>query len=104
MYAIAMPAELVIAPEVESDIEEAFAWYEERRAGLGQEFLSCVDACVQAVCRDPEIYARVHKAYRRGLVRRFPYAVFYELAHDTVTVYGVFHTARNQKTWRQRLA
>ena len=34
-----MPVELVIAPEAESDIAEAYDWYEGRRAGLGEEFL-----------------------------------------------------------------
>lgn len=34
-----MAAELIIAPEAEQDIAEAYAWYEGRRTGLG-EFLS----------------------------------------------------------------
>ncbi|MEW6574359.1 MAG: hypothetical protein AB1374_12100 [Bacillota bacterium] len=37
-----MAAELVVAPEAEQDITDAYAWYEERRPGLGEEFLSCV--------------------------------------------------------------
>jgi hypothetical protein len=40
-----MPVELVIAPEAELDIAEAYVWYESHRAGLGEEFLSSVDAC-----------------------------------------------------------
>jgi plasmid stabilization system protein ParE len=100
-----MAAELIIAAEVEQDIREAYVWYEERRAGLGEEFLSCVEACVQRVCRSPEIHAIVHENYRRALVRRFPYAVFYEFDLDLniVTVYCVFHTARDPAKWRIRL-
>jgi len=70
-----MAAELIIAPEAEHDLAEAYAWYEGRRVGLGEEFLSCVDAC----------------------------AVFYEYVEGMVTVYGVFHTSRNPDKWRQRL-
>ena len=73
-----MAAELVVAPEAEQDISEAYGWYERQRTGLGEDFLSCVDACVQRICRTPEMHARIHEKYRRGLVRRFPYAVFYE--------------------------
>jgi hypothetical protein len=40
-----MPVELVIVPEAEADIADAYIWYEGRRAGLGEEFLSSVDAC-----------------------------------------------------------
>ena len=41
-----MAAELIIAPEAEFDISDAYGWYEERRIGLGEEFLSCTDACI----------------------------------------------------------
>jgi hypothetical protein len=37
-----MAVELVFAPEVRIDIGEANAWYEERRPGLGEDFLGCV--------------------------------------------------------------
>jgi plasmid stabilization system protein ParE len=98
-----MAAELIIAPEAGQDIAEAYAWYEGRRTGLGEEFLSGVDACIEAIRRMPEMHAVIHENYRRGLVRRFPYAVFYEYAEDTVIVYGVFHTSRDPDKWRQRL-
>jgi toxin ParE1/3/4 len=39
-----MAVEIIIAPEAEQDIAEAYAWYESRRVGLGEEFLSCIDA------------------------------------------------------------
>jgi len=39
-----MAAELTIASETEQDIAEAYAWYEGRRTGLGEELLSCIDA------------------------------------------------------------
>jgi hypothetical protein len=39
-----MTAELVFAAEAEQDISHAYAWCEEQRIGLGEDFLSCVDA------------------------------------------------------------
>lgn len=78
-----MAAELIIASETEQDIAEAYAWYEGRRTGLGEELFSCIDACIEAIRRTPEMHALVHENYRRGVVRRFPYAVFYEYAEGT---------------------
>ncbi len=98
-----MAVKLVFAPETENDIAEAYAWYERHRTGLGEEFLGCVDSCIEAVCQSPDMYAVVHDNYRRSLVRRFPYAVLYEHADDVVTIYGVFHTARDSEKWRERL-
>ena len=98
-----MAVRLVLSPETELDIREAYDWYENRRFGLGEEFLSCVDACLQRICRMPELQAKVHQDYRRVLLRRFPYAVFYVYADDVVTVYSVFHTSRDPDKWRKRL-
>ena len=98
-----MPVELVIAPEAELDIADAYVWYEARRAGLGEEFLSSVDACLEGIRRWPEMYSVVYEEYRRALIRRFPYAVFYERSQTTVTIYAVFHTSRNPDKWRVRL-
>jgi hypothetical protein len=44
-----------------------------------------------------------HEMYRRALIQRFPFAIFYEYAEAGVTVYAVFHTSRDQEKWRQRL-
>lgn len=98
-----MAVDLIIAPEVQRDIDEAYSWYEERRPGLGEEFLSCMEACIQAIIRTPEIYAKVHEEYRRALLRRFPYAIFYEHLVGKVTVYSVFHTAKDPQKWHNRL-
>ncbi|WHZ29966.1 MAG: hypothetical protein OJF51_004768 [Nitrospira sp.] len=98
-----MAARLIVAPEAEQDVAEAYAWYEGRRNGLGEDFLSCVDACIEAIRRTPEMYGAVHENYRRGLVRRFPYAIFYEFGEGLVTVYGILHTSRDPNKWRQRV-
>lgn len=99
-----MAVDLIFAPEAEQDIAETYIWYEGRRPGLGEEFLSAVDACLESVRRWPEMYPVVHETYRRALTRRFPYAVFYEASGSTLTVYGVFHNARDPEKWRQRLS
>ncbi len=54
-----MAAKLVLAEEAEKDLAEAYAWYEGRRVGLGEEFLSSVDACIQAICRMPKARALI---------------------------------------------
>jgi plasmid stabilization system protein ParE len=99
-----MAVELVIVPEAELDIAEAYIWYEGRRAGLGEEFLTSVDACFERIRRRPEMYPVVHEDYRRSLIRRFPYAVFYEQSETTIMIYAVFHTSRDPDKWRQRLS
>ncbi|WP_232251450.1 type II toxin-antitoxin system RelE/ParE family toxin [Oscillatoria acuminata] len=90
-------------PEAEQDVAQAFGWYEEQEFGLGEEFLRCIDACIQFIWRSPGIYPVVHESYRRAVVRRFPYVVFYEYSDTTVMIYAVFHCSQNPKKWRSRL-
>jgi hypothetical protein len=50
------------------------------------------------------MHAKIFRNLRRGLVRRFPYAVFYEYENNVVNVYCVFHTSRDPNKWRERLS
>ncbi len=99
-----MGVELRFAPEAHHDVDEAYAWYETQQIGLGEIFLSRLDACIRAIVRAPELHHVVHESYRRALLRRFPYAVFYEFSENSVTVYCVFHTSRDPQKWRSRLS
>lgn len=99
-----MAVRVVAAPEAEQDVADAYAWYEGQRAGLGEEFLGCLDACMEAIRRSPKMHPTAFSKFRRALLRRFPYAVFYEYDSDVVTVFGVFHTSRHPIRWMKRVA
>jgi hypothetical protein len=66
---------LVIRPEAEADLTEAFQWYETRRAGLGGEFLQEVGVRLSSVTQNPTRLGVVFKNVRQILVRRFPYKI-----------------------------
>ena len=90
--------------EARQDIADAYAWYEEQSRGLGAEFLRCLEAAVLFTQRYPLMYPSVLSGYRRALVRRFPYAVFYQVEPDRVVVYAVFHCSQDPNKWRARLS
>ncbi len=72
-----MNLELIIRPEAEADIAEAFDWYETQVPGLGSEFLLVLDALFNSIVRNHQLYPEVYKDVHRSLTRRFPYAVFF---------------------------
>ena len=94
---------LIVRPEAEAEMTDAFDWYEDRVPGLGSEFLLCVDAVFSAIVRSPEQYPRVHRVVRRALVRRFPYEVFFVEDAERLVVLSVFHAKRNPKRWQERI-
>jgi plasmid stabilization system protein ParE len=82
-------------PEVSDDIAEAAKWYREERCGLGADFVKAAYEFLDEISATPLTRTLVYKDYRRGFMRRFPYAVYYRVGGDEVIVSLVFHTARN---------
>ncbi len=97
-----MSLNLILRPEAESDIQNAFEWYEAQVPGLGSEFVRAVDVCLSAIGRNPLAYPIVHKQVRRALIRRFPYGILYIAEQETVVILACFHGKRDPKAWRDR--
>ena len=89
--------------EADADVASAYRWYEDREPGLGENFLRSLEACILTIRRHPQLYPLAVEEFRRALIRRFPYEVFYETTADTVFVYAVFHSSQDPKKWRERL-
>ena len=93
---------VVIRPEAESDIKDAYEWYEAQRKGLGEGFLLCIEEALSRASRNPEIYSVVYKDVRRVLIHRFPFGVFFIKGDENISVLAVLHARRNPKTWKGR--
>jgi plasmid stabilization system protein ParE len=91
-----------LTPEAEADLTEAFAWYRERGAELGTDFLHSFDRTLDSLATHPESFPVVHRDLRRALMRRFPYCVFYTLDVDGPVVLACFHARRDPTAWRRR--
>jgi plasmid stabilization system protein ParE len=94
---------LELTPQALDDAREAYAWYEQRSDGLGDEFLAEIERCFDVIRERPEMFERANKEYRRAIVRRFPYAIYYAVSDDLVVVHSIFHSAQNPRKWRRRL-
>ena len=95
--------DLYFLPEAKQDVAEAFAWYEEQCLGLGLEFWRCLEATIESVQRFPSMYPLVMDNYRRALIRRFPYAIFYEIESSRTIIHAVFHCSQDPGKWKARL-
>lgn len=56
-----MKYKLIVSPEAEDDLSEAFMWYESKREGLGYDFLLQVDAGFRFIERNPLVFAEKYK-------------------------------------------
>jgi plasmid stabilization system protein ParE len=91
-----------VLPDAESDISEAYRWYEHKVKGLGLEFIRAVDARLDFIRRNPLAFAQIHKDVRRALVRRFPYGLFYIVQGEWIVVVACFHAKWDPALLRSR--
>jgi plasmid stabilization system protein ParE len=91
-----------VTPEAEADINEAYVWYEQTSAGLGDRFAGALRETLSGVAKRSTAFRTVYGPMRRDLGDRFPYSVFY--VHDDwrVVVIRCLHARRDPTSWRIR--
>ena len=97
-----MNYKLIVRPEAEAELEDAYLWYEQQIVGLGSQFLLSVDAAINSIRRNPRQYPVVYKNIHRVLTRRFPYQIFFTVNDMHVVIIAVFHGMRNPSVWQSR--
>jgi plasmid stabilization system protein ParE len=94
---------LLIRRRAEHDMAEAGLWYETRQPGTAAHFIRCVDAAIALITRHPDAGPEQFGRFRRILVSRFPFGVFYTIEAETVIVHGVYHSSRDPDKIRELL-
>ena len=84
-----------IRPAAKADLQQARDWYEQRREGLGDEFLIAVAETIIKLEESPQKFSIYYREFRRALVDRFPYKIFFTLEADAVIIFRILHAARN---------
>lgn len=70
---------------------------------LDLEFMDSIDEALSRVVRNPHLYPLVYRTLRRAVVRRFPFALFFEVVADEIQVIAVFHSRRDPEIWKERV-
>src|SRR5262245_46054005 len=94
----------VFKPEALREFEEAVAWYEAQRPGLGRQFATEVEVVLHKAQASPERFRRIRGTARKIRLRRFnKYSIYFAVKDDAFAVLAVFHAARNPVHLEQRL-
>ena len=88
-------SELILLLSADLDIQRAFAYHEDYQEGRGTIFLQHLEAAFEQLRRFPESGTRFHGSYRRLLVLRFSYGIFYTVEARGVVVAGVIDTRQD---------
>ena len=84
------------------DLIGGFQFYEKQEPGLGNYFLDCLFSDIDSL----QLYAGIHPVVfgqHRCLSKRFPFAIYYTAAGNTVRVNAVLDCRRNPTRISARL-
>ena len=87
----------------ELDAELAALDYELERPGLGSRFLDELDQLVERIGEGPLQFPLVHPGVRRGLLRHFPYGVYFTVGEEEARIIAVLHLHRHSDALQNRL-
>ncbi len=94
---------LLINKFAKDDIENSVEYYNEQQQGLGNEFLLEVKSVILRIENNPYQFPKVEKKARKANVSRFPFAVFFVVEGDFISVFSIFHLSRNPNIWKNKI-
>lgn len=98
---------LIILPQAQSEITDAYKWYRIRSAALGYDFLRETDKSIYAVTKSPLHYSIIEEDIRRIKLHKFPYNLYFALEipmnnQEEVIILACLHERRDPKHWQKR--
>ena len=94
---------MVFTPEAELEALKAYFWYENQKAGLGEDFKKCLDLKIESLKQNPEASSYILKNVRSSKIKKFPYNLIYRISDSQIQIIAIFHHSRNPKEWRKRI-
>jgi len=93
---------IIFHPGIEYEVKSSYVWYQNQADGLGEDFLSELEAAYQAIIELPETWPKFSKGFRRFLLSKFPFSIIYQFNGKTVFVVAVMHNNRKPGYWIKR--
>lgn len=92
-----------LLPEAREEFDNSADWYEDKRTGLGIEFVANVRNVFNRIAANPKLHAITFRDVRKAVVAKFPFIVIYREELDVVLIISVFHTSQDPSIWKRRV-
>lgn len=93
---------LSFRPEVEDDVIGAKIWYDDKRPGLGSEFVHEFLAAIERIRRNPLLFAVAANGLRACRLKRFSYIVHFDVNGDDILVVALMSGGRDDSAYTHR--
>ncbi len=93
----------IFHPLAERELLEGIDWYEDKRRGLGGQFLERVTQALEHIQALPRSCPILLGRGRKKPLRQFPYNVIYSIDPSGIFVLAIAHQRRRWDYWKNRL-
>jgi hypothetical protein len=85
------------------DLVDGYSFYEQQESGVGQYFLDSLYSDIDSLALYAGVHSKKFECFYWVLSKRFPYAIYYTLADDHVSVHAVLDCRQDPERIEERL-
>jgi toxin ParE1/3/4 len=94
---------VVLHSEATAELEAAFEYYQSRDERLVAALIAEIERATDRIRRHPAVGSPYKDtSFRRCVLRRFPYVIYYLELPDVIWVAAVAHSRRRPDYWQRR--
>lgn len=94
--------QLSYRPELEDDVVDAIAWYDDKRAGLGDEFLLEYLAGIRRIWGNPLQFSIAANGLRPCRLKRFSYIIHFDVVGNDILIVALMGGGRDDAALAHR--
>jgi plasmid stabilization system protein ParE len=88
---------LKFADELEEEIKEIYKWYSVRSVHASESFIKSLDALFEFLSTNPYSFSKQKKDYRVAYVKKYPFALVYEISNNIILILRIIHTSQHPR-------
>ena len=85
------------------ELDSAAAYYENRREGLGLQFIAVNRKLLARILENPRQFPAISGRLRKAGMRRFPYSIIFRVEPRLIRVVAIAHGHQRPGYWKNRL-
>ncbi len=96
--------EIIYTEEFWDDIKDVIYKYDTISINLGNKFLDQIWFAEERIYSNPHAFSKITKSgFRRCLLRKFPYKIFFRIKENKIMVIALIHKSRSTTHIKKRL-
>lgn len=94
---------LILSPFAELDFYAIKEWYTLQSEPALKVFEHELEKTFGLIATNPYQFPVIKKNYRKTILKRFPYSIYFAIYNEQVIVLAIVHQKRHPRVWKKRI-